>query len=528
MNLLRVRFPVFFPAGERAEFYGEGIYNYQIVLTPIIAPGIKSELAEARRNGNSDEVSADLKNRGLLPESPVVSGSFRVLNGAIITAGAVEPVSENAAVNRAGKDAVKNVVKEAVGNIVDDPPMTDDQVIPDDLIVQGSICAGFDCVNNENFGFDTIRLKENNTRIAFADTSVGTFPANQWQLLANDSASGGANKFSIEDITGAKTPFTVTAGAPTNSFFVASNGKVGFRTSTPVLDIHINTADTPAFRFEQNNSGGFTAQTWDVAGNEANFFVRDLTGGSRLPFRIRPGAPTSSIDIAANGDVGMGTSAPAGPLDIKRGTDQLLLLASNGRLLVKNSFFLLAGGIRFPDGTFQTTAAVSPRGTNGTYLSSNFSTHLFGTNGIAVPGYSDDAKFDLNTNSIGVKDGGGNIVVRYNIAASQNLADPTASFVVYKIRYRDTDDAGSGARVRLTVRSNNIDTGTSSEDVIFNSDVEAAAGKGFTTVTVCRAASPSLFNFDTSGTWIDAEIKADSGSNADLAQIQIYKSVDCP
>ena len=48
-----------------------------------------------------------------------------------------------------------------------------DQVIPDDLIVQGSLCVGFDCVNNEVFDFDTIRLKENNLRILFHDTSVG-------------------------------------------------------------------------------------------------------------------------------------------------------------------------------------------------------------------------------------------------------------------------------------------------------------------------------------------------------------------
>jgi hypothetical protein len=38
--------------------------------------------------------------------------------------------------------------------------------------------------------------------------------------------------------------------------------------------------------------------------------VRDVTSGSRLPFRIRPGAPTSSIDIAADGDVGIGTASP--------------------------------------------------------------------------------------------------------------------------------------------------------------------------------------------------------------------------
>jgi len=187
-----------------------------------------------------------------------------------------------------------------------------DQVIADDLIVQGSLCVGLDCVNNESFGFDTIRLKENNTRIKFDDTSASAgFPANDWQLTANDSASGGANKFSIEDVTGSKIPFTVLAGAPTNSLFVGSNGKIGIRTGTPVLDLHISGTDTPAVRMEQTNAGGFTAQTWDVAGNEANFFVRDVTGGSRLPFRIRPGAPTSSIDISAAGNVGIGTASPS-------------------------------------------------------------------------------------------------------------------------------------------------------------------------------------------------------------------------
>jgi hypothetical protein len=87
-----------------------------------------------------------------------------------------------------------------------------------------------------------------------------------------------------------------------------------------VLDVHANTTDTPAIRLEQNNTGGFTAQTWDIAGNEANFFVRDVTSGSRLPFRIRPGAPTSSIDIAANGNVGIGTASPATTLDVSGNT----------------------------------------------------------------------------------------------------------------------------------------------------------------------------------------------------------------
>jgi Chaperone of endosialidase len=198
-----------------------------------------------------------------------------------------------------------------------------DDVIPDDLIVQGSACVGLDCVNNESFGFDTIRMKENNTRLKFNDTSTSPgFPANNWTITANDSNSGGANYLAFDDVTHSKQPFRVTANAPTASLFVDSTGRIGLRTSTPALDVHIATGNTPAHRLEQNTSGGFTAQTWDIAGNEANFFVRDVTSGSRLPFRIRPGAPTSSIDISASGNVGIGTASPASKLQAHVGTDQ--------------------------------------------------------------------------------------------------------------------------------------------------------------------------------------------------------------
>src|SRR5947209_4506470 len=236
------------------------------------------------------------------------SGVFSVSGGSFVSPGLAEsprtPAQNGASGLRAGSDAKLHAGSE-------------DIVQADDVIIQGSLCVGLDCVVNESFGFDTIRLKENNDRIKFDDTSTGTgFPNHDWQLTANDSASGGANKFSIEDITAATVPFTVTGSAPTNAIFVDSTGRVGFRTSTPVLDLPVATSTTPAMRLEQNNSGGFTAQTWDIAGNEANFFVRDVTGGSRLPFRLRPGRATSSIDISASGNVGIGTASPAAKVDI--------------------------------------------------------------------------------------------------------------------------------------------------------------------------------------------------------------------
>lgn len=192
-----------------------------------------------------------------------------------------------------------------------------DVVHADDVIVQGSECIGFDCVVDENFGFDTIRLKENNLRIKFDDTSsTSGFPANDWEITINDSASGGTNKFSITDVTGAIVPFTVQAGAPSNSLFLNSSGKLGLGTSTPVLQFHITDGDTPDIRLEQTGNLGYTSQTWDVAGNEANFFVRDVTNGSLLPFRIKPGAPNNTLTLTNGGKVGIGTWSPVETLHV--------------------------------------------------------------------------------------------------------------------------------------------------------------------------------------------------------------------
>lgn len=218
-----------------------------------------------------------------------------------------------------------------------------DNVIADDLVVQGSGCFGFDCVNNEDFGFDTIRLKENNLRIKFDDTSTGAFPANDWQLTANDTASSAANRFSIDDVTGATTPFTVMAGAPTNSLFIDPTGRIGLRTGTPVLDLQIATGNTPGTRLEQTNGSGFTAQSWDVAGNEANFFVRDVTAGSRLPFRIRPGAATSAVDISSGGVAITGAGATAN-LDVR---ETVLVGTPDASLRVSNTSYASGEQVRF-------------------------------------------------------------------------------------------------------------------------------------------------------------------------------------
>jgi hypothetical protein len=283
----------------------DGQYNYELRVAPNVPSDVKKKLAAARAANDEAAARKVIKEAGI--SAPVQSGTFTILNGMIVSPNGVEADANDSASTTGPRSigSEATTVKPRLNISVED------QVIADDLIVQGSICAGFDCVNNESFGADTLRLKENNLRIHFDDTSTSAgYAANDWRIVANDQASGGANYLAFEDSTAGRNTFLVEAGAPANALYVDSTGNIGISQSAPLLDLHITTTDTPAMRYEQTSGGGFTAQTWDIGANEANFFVRDLTGGSRLSFRIRPGAPTSSIDIAADGSVGIGTASP--------------------------------------------------------------------------------------------------------------------------------------------------------------------------------------------------------------------------
>ena len=311
---------------------GDGVYHWQLTFAPAIPEALQALAAQRRAAGDTSPVP------GWPTSIPASSGLLSVQGGLFVP-------TEPALVDDPGP-----------GNVGDPGEVPNDQVIADDLIVQGSACTGLDCVNNENFGFDTIRLKENNTRITFTDTSVGTFPTNDWTLVANDSANGGASYFAIQDVDANRFPFKVDAGAPTDALHVLNNGDVGFGTATPVLNLHAVDGDTPGLRLDQNASGGYTPQIWDVAGNETNFFIRDVTGASRLPFRIRPGAPTSAIDIAGSGDVGFGIASPTSAVHIRRAatfSGSLLLadvpddgdpLTEDRRLALDNDGNLFVGG----------------------------------------------------------------------------------------------------------------------------------------------------------------------------------------
>ncbi len=200
--------------------------------------------------------------------------------------------------------------------------------------IDGSLCVGNDCPSTPAFGFDTVRLQENNLRLHFDDTSVAaSFPPNDWRLYANDSANGGSSYFGVEDATAGRFVFRVFAGARSNALTVDSQGDLGLGTTTPATDIDIKIGDTPTVRLQQDGTSGFTPQTWDVAGNEAGFFIRDATSGSTLPFRILTGgAPSASLLIDGDGNVGIGAgTSPDAELHISRSD------ASATRMIIENT-----------------------------------------------------------------------------------------------------------------------------------------------------------------------------------------------
>ena len=89
------------------------------------------------------------------------------------------------------------------------------EVIDNDLVVDGSVCVGDDCTAQELFEFDTVRLRGENPRLDFLDTSSspGSFPSNDWSVRAEYNTTTGSPQFVIYDETGSAGMLVLQAGS---------------------------------------------------------------------------------------------------------------------------------------------------------------------------------------------------------------------------------------------------------------------------------------------------------------------------
>ena len=266
----------------------DGAYTWELRLSPLLGSTATSDVAEpGRRPGHT----------------LVQTGSFMILNGLPRVAGNRE---------EARADGIATVVPLELGSSAQEGiGATEAAPANGNLIVHDSLCVGADCANGETFNDDTLRLKEETLRVHFEDTTTATgYAGGDWRLLINETTSGGLDRFTVQDSTAGTLPFTITGGADDDSLYVSTGGRVGIGTATPAANLHIVDPNTPSLRLEQDVSGGETAYSWDLAGDDTNFFVRDVTGSNAEPFRIQAGAPSGSLEISADGYIGIGTSSP--------------------------------------------------------------------------------------------------------------------------------------------------------------------------------------------------------------------------
>lgn len=192
-----------------------------------------------------------------------------------------------------------------------------DQTIADDLIVDGHLCVGFDCLENAEFGAMTAFVTENNLRIAFDDTSDNTQPDSDWELTANDSASGGASAFSFFQRNTGRPVFRMLAGAPGGSFWVDDQGRLALKSGLAAQHLHLVSGDEPGIRLAQDNTSGFTPSTWEMAIDEGGLRIADSLNGT-VPFSIESGTPTGTLTVGGGARVGVGTPEPQSTLHVRR------------------------------------------------------------------------------------------------------------------------------------------------------------------------------------------------------------------
>ena len=187
------------------------------------------------------------------------------------------------------------------GNLV----LQNDRVVNDAEVVIGQLAIGANADETGPLGTDTLRLSDDVLRIHFQDTSTsGSFPTNDWRIIVNDDFLNGDSHFSIEDVDNGRVPFRIEAGDSGNALVIDESGNLGFGTDQPAANLQLVSADSPTLRLEQTDG---TSQVWDVAGNETGFFVRDVSSGDILPFRILAGASENSLTIGSTGNIGIGT-----------------------------------------------------------------------------------------------------------------------------------------------------------------------------------------------------------------------------
>jgi hypothetical protein len=252
----------------------DGSYAWELRVMPRVHAGTREELPGAR------EAGAEGLSRGGRPEQPLpLSGSFTIKEGSFVKpsqgAGAGDP-------------------KPPLGSIT-----AKDSIETGNMVVKGKVCFGASC-SNTDATFPVLKLKSSEPGILFDDIALpegGPTSSHDWALFINYLD---VDRFSIVDFSNGLVPFSVAAGAPDNSLYLAGDGKVGIGTAVPSSQLHVfgnagtnrvlveeanGTATTRSILELRNNGGpfmGFTdtsssGKSWAVGSVNNSFMIVEYT-----------------------------------------------------------------------------------------------------------------------------------------------------------------------------------------------------------------------------------------------------------
>ncbi len=211
-----------------------------------------------------------------------------------------------------------------------------EEVVADNLVVQGNACIGDGCGTGDADGPPLLRLKSTvATGIFFEDVTDGLTYDRDWLLQANPTI-GGPDHFFLRDVDASTTPFSVQGDAPTSSLVVTSTGKIGLGTTTPGSQLHL---------YQDNTSDAIVGMGPDpVLGPAFNVGYGGTSFGRGSGFlNVRPDASASAPNpslrlmtvnvermiITNAGNIGMGTSAPSTQLHVRDTGTRGKILAEN-------------------------------------------------------------------------------------------------------------------------------------------------------------------------------------------------------
>jgi hypothetical protein len=218
--------------------------------------------------------------------------------------------------------------------------MTKDLVNSGNLVVQGNACIGNACLSNDA-SVSALKLKSSLPNIVFDGIEIpegGGGSDQDWALLINSSS---VPQFSIADFTNALVPFSIEAGAPSDSLYIAGNGRLGLGTSTPAtrLDIKSNAAGQVVERVQNLSATGYSGiQYFDHTGTVGLFLGLDNTNTTtrfnsvnNYPLLILTNT-TERMRFTSTGNIGIGTATPSTKLHIagSAGNNKMLIEETSG------------------------------------------------------------------------------------------------------------------------------------------------------------------------------------------------------